>query len=86
MLHGTCDGHIGSHFLFYLQNMHRKVTQSTAILCNSLNYLKGMNIIITLALYIRTYWDILHVTEYHAGCDVPIYVLYFKYCDLRMRI
>ena len=73
MLHGTCDGHIGSHFLFYLRNMHRKVTQSTAILCNSLK-LSQRNGYYYHSHPLHTYWDISHVTEYHAGCDVPIYV------------
>ena len=42
MFHGMyiCDGHIGSHFMFYFVIIHRKVTliyitQSTVILCNS---------------------------------------------------
>ena len=45
-------------FMLYFLNIHRNVTllyitQSTAILCNSLNYLKGMDNVITLTLCIH---------------------------------
>ena len=60
--------------LYSIRNAHRKVAllcimQSTVILCNSWNYLKGMDNVITLTLYILIG---MYVTEYHAECDVPM--------------
>ena len=56
--------------IIYLRKLPLYITQSTAILCDSLNYVNGMDIIITLALCIHI--GIYYVTEYHAGCDVAM--------------